>query len=264
MTKNVPPTQVQREVITNRGSRSPFKAHVKLVTCVHGRISEEDPQLASLIVLEYHVGCTGGKHRYNSLTTKLSFQSQVPKGLEEEPIVKAYAPFQLTESLDPIEVERVKRWKAESSLGATFTPANASATLGKESETKYTLNMYAFGQAFTEYTDGKSGCDAVLWELRENKIRGTGVPDTFRCAVLIQRANSNRFTGEFSLKLHAGIWFAAFEDFKSVFGLIEADDPIIFDPSMDPQGETAGIVPANLGVFREQSSLGRLTPIHLL
>lgn len=237
-TKNVPSAQAQRDVITNRGKSSPFKADVRLVTCVHGTINEDDSTLASLVVLEYHLACTGKKHRYNSLTTRLAFRSQEPQDLKDEPFVKAYAPFKFSEVMDPVEVEYTKKLTAELSAGLSFTPANAGATLGRETEKKYKLNDFAFGQAFPEFTDGKSGSDAILWELRENETKGVGVPDTFRLALLIHRANTEKFICKFSLDLHAGIWFAATNSFKKVCGIIDVDDPIIFDPSSRPQGET--------------------------
>ena len=76
-------------------------------------MSEEELKLASLIILEYHVGCTGERYRYNSLDTRLAIRSQVPKDLKDEPSVKAYAPFKLSEVMDPIEVEYTKTGKAE-------------------------------------------------------------------------------------------------------------------------------------------------------
>ncbi|KAK3171141.1 hypothetical protein OEA41_003225 [Lepraria neglecta] len=264
MTRNVPSTQSQRDVATNRGKRSPFKADVRLVTCVHGKMSEEESTLASLIILEYHVGCTGERYRYNSLDTRLAIRSQMPKDLKDEPFVKAYAPFKLSEVMDPIEVEYTKTGKAEANVGVSFTPANAGITVGRDVEKKYKLNSYAFGHAFEEFTDGKPGTDAILWEMRENKIKGVGVPDTFRVAILVQRANHDKFLVDFSLDLHAGLWFAATETFKSVCGLAEADDPIIFNPSLGPQGETAHVKATNLAQYTDQEKLKTLTPIHLL
>ena len=97
MTRNVPSTRSQRDVATNRGKRSSFKADVRLVTCVHGKVSEEESTLASLILLGYHVGFTRERHVYNSIDTRLAIRSQVPKDLKDEPFVKAYAPFKLSE-----------------------------------------------------------------------------------------------------------------------------------------------------------------------
>ncbi len=264
MTRNTPSTQAQRQVTTNRGKKSPFKADVRLVTCVHGKMSEDDSTAASLLVFEYHLGCTGGKHRYTSLTTKLAFRSESPQLLIDEPFVKTYAPFKLSEMMDPVEVEYSKKRTIEGNLGATFTPANAGLTLSGESEKKYRRDSCLLGQAFPEFTDGKSGSDAVLWELKENTIKEIGVPDTFRVAVLIQRATSNKFLCDFTLELHAGIWFAARGHFRKVCGLIDEDDPIIFDPSLGPQGETVGLTSSRLSEFIDDKRLQDLTPIHYL
>ena len=264
MTKNVPSNQAQRQVITNRGKKSPFKADVRLVTCVHGKMSQIDPTFASLVVLEYHLGCIGGSHRYDTVATRLAFKSNETKHLQDEPFVKAYAPFKQSKMMDAVPVEHSDKWKAEGNVGASFTPANAGLTIGKESEKKYNLDSCAFGQAFPEFTDGKAGTDAVIWEMRENKTKKVGVPDTFRVAFLIQRTNLEKFLGHFSLDLHAGIWFAATQSFKSVCGLIEVDDPIIFDPSLPSQPEDTDIVSYCLGEYVNQEKLESLAPVHLI
>ena len=264
MTKNFPSTQAQRNVVTSRGKKSPFKADVRLVICVHGKMSESNPTLASLVILEYHLGCTGGRHRYSSVTTRLAFQSHEAKNLIEEPFVRAYAPFKKSEMMDATEVEYTKNWNLEGNIGASFGPASAGVNPSKGSEKKYKIDSCAFGQAFPEYTDGKAGTDAVLWELRENEIKKVGVPDTFRIALLIQRTDSKRFLGHFSLDLHGGIWFAATQSFKSFCGLIEVDDPIIFDPSLPPQVEDIDINVSRLGEYTNQVKLQSLCPVHLL
>ena len=74
-TKNVPSTEPQRNVITNRGRDTSFKADVSLITYVHGKIDEDGPTPASLVVLVFHVSCSG-RYRYNSLTTSITFESQ--------------------------------------------------------------------------------------------------------------------------------------------------------------------------------------------
>ncbi|MCJ1275548.1 hypothetical protein MMC21_003351 [Puttea exsequens] len=263
-TKNVPSTHAQREVATNRGKRSPFKADVRLVTCVHGKMSEQEPIPASLIVLEYHIGCIGQRHRYNSLTTRLAFRSEGPKDLKDEPFVKAYAPFRKSERFDEVEIEYAKKRGIEANAGVSFSPASAGLGFITELERKYNMKSCASGQAFQEFTDGKSGSDAILWELRENKIKGVGIPDTFRVALLIQRTNLKRFTADFSLDLHAGLWFAATETFKNFCGIAETDEPIIFDPSIERQGELANIEPTRLGSFMDPGKIQELCPVHLM
>lgn len=262
MTKNQPSMQTQRPVITNRGKRSPFKADVRLVSCIHGSMSDLDSTAASLVVVEYHLICTG-EHRYTSLVTRLGVQNHRSGDLQDEPFVKAFAPFKHSEKLDSVDVEHSNKRHAEGSVGLSFTPAELNMLVGWEAERRYKIQTSAFGQAIEEYTDGKMGSDAVVWELKENKTKQAGVPDTFRVALLVQRANSEKFVGDFSLQLHGGLWLAASNGFKSFVGIIEEDDPIVFDPSLPPQGDTAGITPSCLGIFADQQTLQSLTPIHL-
>lgn len=264
MSKNVPTTEAQRLVVTNR-KKSPCKADVRLISCVHGVLSEADRTEASLIVLEYHLICMGGAHRYTRLDTKLKFRNQCQGEPRREPFVKAYAPFKQSEMLDPVDIEHSKRKTNELSAGLSFTPAELGATVGRESEKVYKIPSFALGQAFPEHTDGKPGSDAIVWELMENKTKAVGVPDTFRVALLIQRANSERFLCDFTLNLHGGVWFAVENAFKKFYGIVDIDDPIIFDPALPPQGETESIDSQMLGNFaKDRMLLQSMAPVHLL
>lgn len=91
--------------------------------------------------------------------------------------------------MDPIEVEQPINQKAEANTGINFISANAAIALDAESESKHHLKSYESGRAFSKATDGKSGTDAILWDLGKNTIKEILVPDTFRVAILIQRKN---------------------------------------------------------------------------
>ncbi|KAL8797577.1 MAG: hypothetical protein Q9195_000394 [Heterodermia aff. obscurata] len=264
MSKKVPRTETQPQVITNR-KKSPYKADVRLISCVHGVLSETDRTEASLIVLEYHLVCTGGAHRYTRLNTRLEFRNQCQGEPRREPFVKAFAPFKQSEMLDPVEIEHSKRETGEISAGLSFTPGELGASLGREREKKYKVTHFALGQAFEEYTDGKPGSDAIFWELIENKTKTVGVPDTFRVALLIQRAHSEKFLCDFTLGLHGGVRFAVDNAFKKIIGIVDDVDPIIFDPALPPQGEIESMDPQNLGDFaKDRMLLQSLAPVHLL
>ena len=245
--------------------KSPCKADVRLISCIHGVLSETDRTEASLIVLEYHLICTGGAHRYTRLNTRLGFRNQCQGEPRREPFVKAFAPFKQSEKLDAVDVEHLKRTTNEISAGLSFAPAELGAAIRQESEEKYSLPCFAQGKSFQEFTDGKPGTDAIFWELTENKTKAVGVPDTFRVAVLIQRANSEKFLCDFTLVLQGGVWFAVENAFKKFCGLMDIDDPIIFDPALPPQGETESIDAQMLGKFAiDRTLLQSLAPVHLL
>ena len=245
--------------------KSPYKADVRLISCVHGVLSDTDRTEASLIVLEYHVICTGGAHRYTRLNTRLEFRNQCQGEPRREPFVKAFAPFKQSEMLDPVDIEHLKRKAGEISAGLSFTPGELGATIRRESEKTYQLPDFAVGKSFEEYTDGKPGSDAIFWELVENKTKAVGVPDTFRVALLIQRANSEKFLCDFALGLHGGVWLAVENGFKKFCGIVDTADSIIFDPALPPQGETESMDPQMLGNFaKDRTLLQSLAPIHLL
>lgn len=122
-TKNKPSTQTQRPVITNREKRSPFKADVRLISCIHGNMSDVDNTAASLIVMKYHLICTED-HRYTSLSTRLGVRSHDSGDLRDEPFVKAFAPFQHSKSLDSVDVEHSEKRRAEASVRLNLTRWN--------------------------------------------------------------------------------------------------------------------------------------------
>ena len=264
-TKNDPATQEQRTIITNRGGKSPYKADVRLITCVHGRWSEEEPTLVSLVVFEYHVGCTGGDHVYASLETELTFTNHDAPNAYDKPSIKKWAPFEKFEMIDPIDVEYTKKTKVKGSVGASVTPANAGTALSTETEKKYKLRSFALGKSFASTKHTPSMIDTVTWELRQNKLKGVGVPDTFRVALLVQCANMDNFTGIFTLKLNAGLWHAATEAFKMGSTRCSCeDDPIIFNPRREPQGEITDINPSSLGDYAHDDKLKTLTPVNVI
>ena len=264
MSKNIPTTEAQRLVVTNR-KKSPYKADVRLISCVHGVLSETDRTEASLIVLEYHLICTGGAHRYTRLATRLEFRNQCQGELRREPFVKAFAPFERSEMFDRLDVEHSKKETNEISAGLSFTPVELGASLSREYGKGYELPSFGRGQAFPEYTDGKAGSDAISWELVENKTKAVGVPDTFRVALLVQRATSEIFLCDFTLRLHGGVWLTIENAFKKFYGIVDVDDPIIFDPALPPWGETECIDAQKLGDFaRDRMLLQSLAPVHLL
>lgn len=266
-TKNTPATQLQRSIVTNRGKASNLKADVRLVTCVHGKKIPEDDAYASLIVFEYHLTCTGIEHRYRRLETKWAFRNQKSTDLRDEPIVEVYAPFKHSENIDSVEVEHSNKFTAGGNAGATFTSANAGMNFSKESEGKDKRNHSAVGSTYPGYTDGKRGTDAVGWELKENKKKAVGVPDTFRLALLLSRVHSEPLVGTFSLELDAGFKFAVAQTWKNFFGIAGTegtDDLICFDPALGPQGEISGINPDCLGKFRDQVQIQNLSAVHLL
>ena len=261
-TKNFPPTQCQRQVITNRVKGTPFKADVQLVSCVHGKMSDSEPTPASLVVVGYHLGCVKGEYRCKSVETTLEFKSYGSENSHNRPMIRFYEPFRQHAKYERTEVEHTKKGKAEGSLGATFTPADAGLTLGRETEEKYKSSYHATGEAWPYYPqDGIPEPSAVEWQFSQNEKSKTGMPNFFRVAVLIQRKNSDKFKCTFTLNQKAGGRFTAINLFRKVF-IRTTDDPIIFDPSLEPQGEATDIDASSLGEYMEPGKLLRLTAIH--
>ena len=217
-TQNRPATQEQRPNITNRVKETSLKAEVRLVSCVHGKMNDSEPTSASLVVIEYHLGCIGGKYRFDSLKTRLAFTGYGPEDHQNRPLITKYEPSIQLEPYASTEVDNIRKLKAEGRLGVTCAPADAGITLGKETEEKYKSMYSASFEAFREYLpDGTTEPYAIEWRFKSNDKTKMGMPEILRVALLLERKNSDKFKCTFTLKLRGDLLSAASDIFKKVF-----------------------------------------------
>ncbi|KAH6705322.1 hypothetical protein BKA61DRAFT_147672 [Leptodontidium sp. MPI-SDFR-AT-0119] len=266
-TRNPKRDPLQRQIITDRGRNSTeFKATVRLAACVHGFLdsSVEHPTPASLIILEYSLNSLHEKHKYRSLFTELVFSCADEEADPElTPQIIAFAPFEKAVSAHGIDVEETKSTALKLDSLTINAPAGLGVTiggpLGKEAEKKYTRRYAQLLQASRHVSkDDVPGYDTIWWSMQQNDELKDGIPTTFRIAVLLQRQNRERFTADFRMKLDAGTWYNTLRRWEDFWGLCETDDPIIFDPQLEPRGEVEGIMGTNLGQLRDGSDLKTL------
>jgi len=266
-TRNPKHDSRQRQIITDRGRNSTeFKASVRLAACIHGFLdsSVEQPKHASLIILEYTLNSLHEKHKYRSLFTELVFGC-----LDEEadpiltPQIIAFAPFEKAVRARGIDVEETRNTgKKIESLGIntpTGVGVNLGGKLGGEIEKKYTRRYAQLLQASRHVSkDDLLGYDTVWWNMQQNDELKDGIPTTIRVAVLLERKNGDKFTAKFRMKLDVGTWYNALRKWNDFWGLCEIDDPIIFDPQLEPTKEVDGIIANNLGKLSDGSDLKTL------
>lgn len=258
----------QREVITDRGRASnEFKATARLAVCVHGFLDStiSSPVPASLIVFEFTLNSLHRKHTYRSLYTSLAFNISDPNAdPKTTPQIIAFAPFEKAVSAHGVDVEKKKTKNTALQSVSVIGPGGAGATIGgnisRGLEQNYKKRYTQLLQASRHIShDGSLGYDTAWWNMRENEVLHDGIPTSLRIAVLLQRASRDeKFVGNFTMKLDAGVWYKVKERWNDFWGLVELDDPVIFDPSLPPLGEMEGIDPENLGALRNGEDLQTL------
>jgi len=267
-THNETPDEVQREVITDRGADSYFKASVRFISCLHGTLGsdndkqtnedegedEEDPRYASLLIFEYRLHALKPGHQFSFVKTSFTFKSASPaKGQEPSaPSVIAWAPFHRPARTQESTEEQKKTNKVSGNLGLPsgyLVAAGVNAELGTE---KCHLQQYfQKGAAGRHFNDTTRLNDTIWWTLEQNQGQNLGVEQVFRVAVLLERKSEADFVGKFKIELNGGFRFVTQEllgRFERYCRRIRLDDPINFAPAKKPrQGKVVGLPASSLG-----------------
>ncbi|KAK7409058.1 hypothetical protein QQX98_008762 [Neonectria punicea] len=239
-TRNDPSQPLQRPTVTER--RGVIEVRCKSREIVHGVLSAETEENATLLVYDLHLDTTRRSRRIVSATLEFEFGSLVPS--TPAPQVHAIAPAGRVSLLTSTQEESLTRG-AELNAGVRESSIKAGGTVKWEKTVSRTTSDDArvTGHIFSDdYGKGVG----VTWVLHENKSIKSGVPSFLRCAVLLNR-------GYDDAKFQCVVKIKAEADWKSemgrLFGQTPPDDPILFDPSLSPTNKLnkAGYDTENLG-----------------
>jgi hypothetical protein len=200
---------------------------------VHGLFSAEGRVPATLIVLQFRFDTRKRARRFESVDILLEFRGM--RAGESGPEVFAIAPVGRMSLVPTTQHEEVKR-NAGLQLGgaAPVGGVTGTGTMGWErsvsrdtsDQTTVTGSIDLKGRNW-----GKSNC--ASWTLLENKTTKTGVPASMRTAILLKRKDEDPF--QCVVNIDASV------DLKSslerVFGgkgREPKDDPVLFDPELEP------------------------------
>lgn len=240
-TKNNPPNQPQRPVVTYRGIESDFKVSVEMALCVHGWNTPEKKLPMSLMVFDYRLLYAKRDHHVASIKTQFTFnEAQSPKAVAQvgaaraEPQVVAYAPFERKVTWNETEADVKTQGYGSGKVGWN-SGVTAELGGGGQKEVSHIQRCFAQGQASRQYNNKNGKWDRVFWFLQQNDRQGDGVPPTFSVAILLRRASQAKFEGTFSIRLEAGLWEDIKSGLKRFFSKVE-DDPVNFDPQREPEG----------------------------
>lgn len=240
-TLNDPSAPYQRENIVER--QDVLQIRCKSREVVHGCMSLDDgsDDFATLLVYDIHMDSTKRSRRIVSATVKFEFSSS--EAGKPNPQVAKIAPLGRV-SLSRSTQDETTTVGGEVSVAAPDLVANVGTTAKWEKTVSRTTEDEARVTGHV-WSDDYGRPVIAKWTLTENASTKSGVPSFVRCAILLARKDESLF--------HAKVTIDVESDWKSkmerLFGTTPPDDPILFDPSMEPTNKLrkAGYDVDNLG-----------------
>lgn len=262
-THNATPDEIQREVVTDRGTKSYFKTSVRITTCLHGYLAydeeewdDENPGYATLVVFEYRLHALKPGHVFSFIRTTFKFQNAVStdEGDPSSPSVIAWAPFHHPQRNQESTASVENKWTLGAKVGApAIAPVDASANAKFSTKESHLQQYFQKGAAGRHFNDKTRLNDSVWLTLEQNQSQNLGVEQVFKVAVLIGRKSSADFVGKFKIELQGSFCYALEElsgKAERFFRRVSLDDPINFSPMKKPQqGKVDGLEAGSLGLW---------------
>jgi hypothetical protein len=249
-TENDPSAPLQRSNYIER--KGAVDIRCSCLDVIHGLFSAESGVFATLIVLQFRFDPRKRARRFESVDISLEFRGIKPG--EGGPEVYAITPVGMLSLVPTTQHEEVKR-NASLQLGgaAPVGGITATGTVGWEKsvsrdtsdQTTVTGSIDLKGRNW-----GKSNC--ASWTLLENKTAKTGVPSSMRTTVLLKRKDESPF--QCVVKIDANVDFKT--SLERVFGgkgREPKDDPVLFDPELEPTNNLRKYDIEELGAFDLES-----------
>ena len=229
-TSNDPQRPYQREVVTERRGSVDIRCISREV--IHGKFGPQSDDFASLLVYDFHFNATKRFRRIASVNITFEFSSLVPGA--PAPIVYTIAPLGRCSILPTTQDETCTREgevKAEAGqMGMDLGVSHKwSKIVGRTTSNDTRVN----GDTICNEYGYQIG---VNWVLQENEEVRNGVPWRLRGAILLKRRQNDIFQGIFKIKVDAD-WKT---EMTRLFGSKAKDDPILFDPDLQPTNKLRG------------------------
>jgi hypothetical protein len=237
-TQNDPKSPYQRENVVER--KSAVDVRCTVVDIVHGLLAP-DGDFCTLVVLQFRFDPRKRARRISNVDIELRFAPSSPNGAD--PVVSGISPngrFAVSQTTQTEETTV----GGDAHLSGGAAGAEAGATLKRE---KVVTREMTYSTTVTGSIDlrgrnyGQPNC--VSWTLLENPETKTGVPATMKAAILLKRRDEENFECAVSIKAKAD-WRTSVE---WLVGSTPRDDPVLFDPTLDPTTSTYEGVQLKLG-----------------
>ncbi|PWY84669.1 hypothetical protein BO94DRAFT_536262 [Aspergillus sclerotioniger CBS 115572] len=228
-TQNDPAAPYQRENYIER--KTAVDIRCSCVDVVHGLLKPDGSSYATLIVLQFRFDPRKRARRISQVDIEIQFSGSEPGAADPE--VYAIAP---NEHLSVSRITQTETTSTESSLNlgagsivSGFVDVGGSVKFGHDisRETNYAATIVgSIDLRGRNY--GKANC--ASWTLIENPATKAGVPAGMRAVILLKRKDEAKFQANVSIRAKAD-WKTQLE---WLVGSTRADDPVLFDPMMEP------------------------------
>ncbi|KAK4446306.1 hypothetical protein QBC34DRAFT_411877 [Podospora aff. communis PSN243] len=223
--RNDPAQPLQRQTVVEQ--RGLIEARCQSLEIVHGVLSPESNEWATLLVYQINLDTTKRSRRIVSATVSFEFSSSTPRA--RAPRIHEFSPSRRIALLATTQDQTVTRGleAGVDSSAATIVGAGLSAKWVKSVSKTVTDEARVTGSTLS---DGFGRNVGASWVLSENKSIKSGVPSQLRCAMLLARDDNGPFQCKVTINAEA--------DWKSkltnLFGTSPTDDPVLFDPTIKP------------------------------
>ncbi|KAK3987706.1 hypothetical protein QBC44DRAFT_331097 [Cladorrhinum sp. PSN332] len=222
--RNSPAAPFQRGIIVDNPGI--LEIQCKSREIIHGGLSSDSDKYATLLVYDIYLNSAKRSRRIISATVKFEFRNSEPK--YPNPKVYGIAPFGRW-SVSPSSQEETRVLGGEASVSAPEMIANLGAAVKWEKTVSRTANDEAQVTG-SIWSDDFGKPIIAKWHLSENGSTKSGVPSFLRCAILLERPDDGIFECKVSIDVDSD-WKSKIE---RLFGSTPRDDPVLFDPAMDP------------------------------
>ncbi|OQV00761.1 hypothetical protein CLAIMM_06219 [Cladophialophora immunda] len=230
-TQNSSMSDYERANVIER-TQGDIHTRCELLDVIHGTLDEVKKTPATLMIFKFRFDPQKQARRVKRVRIGMEFYAATATGAT--PVVYAIAPEERWTIMPTVDHEDVER-SATVTIGSPPTiPVNASATAGLKktvardiSDATTITGSIDLGEGVNS---GTSNCAA--WNILENTRRKTGVPDSVQVVVLLSRKGDERFDGRVTLEVEADFKTRTSEKLSN--RKISLDDPVLFNPSLDP------------------------------
>ncbi|KAF4537179.1 uncharacterized protein LTHEOB_11557 [Lasiodiplodia theobromae] len=227
-TENDPASPYQRKNVTER--KGVVDVRCSLVGVAHGLPHpDSDDFFATLILLKFTFASRKEGRRIKAAHISLQFAAMDQGG--DDPEVAKIAPHGSFHLVRTTQQEDEKRSLGLNIGAPPLAGIQASAELGWEKNvSRETSDATKLVGSIDLVGRNYGAADAASWSLMENGMTKAGVPASMCTAILLKRRDEKPFRCAFKIK--ATVDFLS--SVQKLFGSRPKDDPIWFNPAMEP------------------------------
>ncbi|PVH79899.1 hypothetical protein DL98DRAFT_515793 [Cadophora sp. DSE1049] len=204
----------------------------ELIDVIHGSLNEAKTSPATLMIFKFRFDPQKQSQRVKRARIGMEFYAATATGAT--PVVYAIAPEERWTVVPTTDHEEIER-SVDFNLGApSAAPVDVSATATLKKTVSRDISDATTITGSINLGEGKNSgtSNSAAWNILENARRETGVPDSVQVLVLLSRTDNERFNGKITLDVVADFKTGLSEKLRN--RKIPLDDPVLFNPALDP------------------------------